>query len=662
MSVDKGQKLNLFGGGSDLQSVADEIYGGSAEIPDSGRVVARPTSIMSIWRDPKQPRRAIPSTISMHNDGNPLEVVPMLQQWQAVAEEAAGVPIHVEALLNGEGEGLDTDKFPSVTQEFLALVGLAAHIKEYGLENPITIIESDGKLLIEAGERRFLAYQLLHVYLGAEWAKIPAIKADGKDAVWRQAGENTQRRQLNAISMARQLALLIMAARVDGQVTAFDYLEYGDVVKSGGCDRRYYAQIADGNVHRIPGGLAEKIQTAMALSESQLAHYRKLLRLTTDEQLNDILWTRADVESWPERVLRDVATFTTVKVQEVVNRPNWTLDDLKALKEVPQIPFPSTSPLRVEGSIPRRPVTSEWMHKRVMTKSNQVGTVVDVDGDLIKVLLPSGQKQLFHFEELTLMGDRPSAAPNVPAPQAQPKIELGDTVKTRAGSIGPVVQISGRALIIRVPGRGDLRQNIEDVTLVGKGAASKPDDDFDFPFLIGSQVVTKFGRVLIVVGFKNGGAGTLVHSDPKETPWMIPTAELTAYKEPVIDEDDIEEDVDPDAPAPQRQWREGWAEDIAGSTPLASDKADSGQSTVEPTSIFNAAIHREFLGAAATLALANNDGVTAELLMDFTKMTDQQAIALATEDKLKPMLDSVYDAVAAYLADILQQVMDAAAD
>jgi hypothetical protein len=52
----------MFAGGNDLQTVSDEIFGGSIEIPDSGRVVARPTPILSIHADPKQPRRTIPDS------------------------------------------------------------------------------------------------------------------------------------------------------------------------------------------------------------------------------------------------------------------------------------------------------------------------------------------------------------------------------------------------------------------------------------------------------------------------------------------------------------------------------------------------------------------------------------------------------------------------
>jgi hypothetical protein len=252
----RGEKMNLFDGGGDLQTVANEIYGGSPDIPDSGRVVARPTAIHLIWADVKQPRRAIPINIRLHWDGNPANVRELLTDWQRVADKEAGAALDVVGLLNGEGEGLNADNFPSVAQEFLALVRLAQGIKADGLINPITVIESDGKLLIESGERRWLAFHLLHMHLGEQWAKIPAAKGNTNDSVWRQASENTQRRALNAIGMARQIALLIMAARgTPPMASGTQYQEYEDVVKNGVSDRRFYAQVADGTVHRIPRGI-----------------------------------------------------------------------------------------------------------------------------------------------------------------------------------------------------------------------------------------------------------------------------------------------------------------------------------------------------------------------------------------------------------------------
>jgi hypothetical protein len=353
----------------------------------------------------------------MHWDGNPLDVAALLEQWATVAANQAGVTIDLEALLNGEGEGIDTDKFPSVAQDFIALVRLAAGIKADGLINPITVIESDSKLLIESGERRWLAYHLLYMVMGEAFAKIPAAKGNGNDSVWRQATENTQRRSLNAIGMARQIALLIMAARETPPIAMGTmYKEYDELVSAGVCDRRFYAQVADGNVHRIPKGMGERIQAAMGLSMEQLSRYRALLKMTDDEQVNDALWTRSDVESWAEGAIREAYTLPIGKVRAVVEREQWALDDLKALK-TPTLPSPMATG---EGIIPRRPVTSEWMNKMVLTKGNQLCKVIGVDGDWIKVQLPTGIPKQIHYSELTLSGDKPGAPAIVPTPIPDP--------------------------------------------------------------------------------------------------------------------------------------------------------------------------------------------------------------------------------------------------
>jgi hypothetical protein len=649
VSVDKGQKLNLFGGGSDLQSVADDIYGVS-EIPDSGRVVARPTSIMQIWRDPKQPRRAIPSTISMHNDGNPLEAVPMLQQWQAVAEEAAGVTIPVEALLNGEGEGLDTDKFPSVSQEFVSLVRLAQGIKADGLINPITIIESDGKLLIESGERRWLAYHLLNVYLGDQWAKIPAAKSNGGDSVWRQASENTQRRALNAIGMARQIALLIMETRSSGSTSS--YKSYEDMVKAGGSDRRFYAQVADGNVHRIPKGMGERIQAAMGLSMEQLSRYRALLEMTDDQQINDALWTRADVENWPEFTTREVYTLPSGKVRAVIERVNWSLKDLQALKEVPVAkPFDYPPPPAAQTVVPRRPVTSEWMQKTILTKAGFLGVVVGMTDTLLTAEMePDGKRAQFNFQDVTLVAnDTNRRPPVVPAPSPQRstsvpgfdhEFRIGDKVRTRTGHQGEVVGLSGRLVTVRTANG----TNAHDHTLLTKIAA-------EAKFVIGDKVRTRNGRTGGVV---EGYQGEQVRVNfPGSSPFVIPEYLLFLEdEEPQLDEDDIEEDVDPDAPAPAREWREGWTNGLGGNNQLVADKADSVEASPELIIDANGSdglIYANLIQITEQLG----DDETASMLKHNLDITDVEVRSWGNAEQVSMKLNGMYAQLSKSLEKLL---------
>lgn len=657
MTKQRSERMSIFGG-DDVQTVANEIYGGSSEIPDSGRVVARPTAIDQIWADVRQPRRAVPLNIRLHWNGNPAKVPTLLEQWHEVAMKVLGQDLFINLLLEGEGDGMDTDKFPSVAQDFMELVHLAHDIRTIGLTNAITVVESDDKLMIETGERRWLAYHLLHMHLGDEWAKIPAIKSNRGDSVWRQATENTGRRQLNAIGMARQLALLIMALRTDPKLnpTWTGYGEYDEIVKAGVSDRRYYAQVADGTVHRIPRGTAERLQGAMALGTEQLSQYRRLLRLTDDEYINDALWLRADVENWPESALRDIATLcahtlTAVKVRQVIDRDGWTLDDLRALKDtlttvkVPQPMMPVATPPMTQAPQPpepqRPPVTSEWMHKGVFTKGGQMGKVVGVDGDWITVALePDGKKHSFRQNDLTVIASssgRPAASP-APAMQEY-GYAIGDRVRTRTGHEGEVVGLSGRLISVRT---------------------------------------------------KNG---TTSHDHTLLT--KLPPVQAA----PHITEEMIEEDVDLEATSTAPEYREGWTETISGGqaphpafkfldkrvrlengntgvvttveadwllvtldkggTTLAhhsevteighklpgidTDKADSTSEPIPQRVIHLESTNWQFLYHMQAVAKLLNDGPTTLMLQDVIDMTDVRAKEMAAAGTLRPALDQSYE-------------------
>lgn len=607
----RGEKMDLFNGGGDLQSVANEIYGGSPDIPDSGRVVARPTPISAIWADVKQPRRAIPISIRMHWDGNPASVPDMLKQWCIVAQEASGVEIDVVALLNGQGEGLNTDNFPSVAQEFLALVRLAQGIKADGLINPITINESDGKFLIESGERRWLAYHLLNMYLGETWSKIPAAKGNVNDSVWRQASENTQRRQLNAIGMARQIALLIMAARgTPPMASGTQYLEYEDVVKNGASDRRYYAQVADGTVHRIPRGMGERIQAAMGLGMEQISQYRRLLRLTEDETINDALWTKADVENWPEGWLRDVSTLTPVKVSQVVSRASWTIDDLKALKEAPVTnPYPTTAERFQQPQQP--PATTEWMNKTILTKAGFYGVVRAVNGSLITAEMePDGKRAQFRVEDVTLVAaDAHRRPPMTMTPPASThsgsnndpfthKFAIGDTVRTRTGTVGEVVGVSGRLVTVKT--------------------------------VNGSMVHDWSGLVKI----------------EKPAP-LAPSV-------PQLREEDIEADFDPDAKPHVREWSEGVS---FGHNNMedASDKVDSAaQSNPKPVAFVDPmSVDYLIYNALIRVTESVGDIETANMLKRQIVTTDADVHSWGDADQISQRLNEMYGQLSKGLENVL---------
>lgn len=620
----RSEKMSLFSGGDDLQTVTDEIYGAS-EIPDSGRVVARPTPINTIWADVKQPRRAIPISIRMHWDGNPAGLIALFKQWHQVAEDAAGVPIDIEALLNkgtlsdDEGNLIDTDKLPSIAQGFVELIALAIDIKAIDLTNPISIVESDGRLLIETGERRWLAHHLLHIYLKDDkWSKIRAFKNDGRNFILRQASENTKRRDLNAISMARQLGLLIIDVRQrDGVI----YQEYDDIVTAGMCERRYYAQVWDGLRHSVKGH-AEQIQDAMGnLSTETMSRYRALLRLTEDEPINDAIWIKADVENWSERALREIPTLPMGKVAEVINRPQWTFDDLIKLKDVPvSNPYPTTAERFQQPQQP--PATTEWMHKTILTKAGFYGVVRAVNGSLITAEMePDGKRTQFRVEDVTLVAAdahrRPPMTMTPPAAthsgtSADPfthKFAIGDSVRTRTGSVGEVVGISGRLVTVKTVN------------------------------------------------------GTMVHD------WSglvkIEKPAPLAPSVPQIREENIEPDVESETKPHEREWSEGVS--FGENHLLDTDKVDSLPQYPFDIFQFNST-EAAILGAFSDIAEVTGEDQAALALDWVMEIKDLDAKALHEQGQLKPKLDEVYqlmsDTMGRWLqvtfANILQQVENAA--
>jgi ParB-like nuclease domain len=483
----KKQFDNEIGGlpGQDISvdDAAKKIFNLRADEGYEGRVVALATPIDQIWADVKQPRRAIPPTVRLHWNGNPGDVTEMLNQWHIIAGKTATVDAY--AILQGNGEGIEVENAPPIFTGYVELLRLAASIHKDGILHPITVIQQDGRYLIAAGERRWLAYHVLNNYMGqSEWAKIPARHVDGKNYVWQQAAENMLRSELNAIGKARQLALLIMETRQghEGQT----YNDFEELVVSGGCDRRFYAQIANGNIHRVPRGMGERIQSAMGLSMTQLSQYRNLLKLTDDEAVNDSLWVRADVEDWAEKWLREItSTLTPVKVREIVTREEWGLDDLRrAMEEAKLTPVQPSPPAplpqgegrnaahisQMQPPTPPAAVTEIRVGDRVKTPVGHIGGVMRVSGRLVDVNTPNGIRT-YDAEKLVVLGrksevETPPQSPaqshlSPSAPQVNEAREASGTQEDRASiPLYQAVQIDhsgkvGRLVSIEYPDGGE---------------------------------------------------------------------------------------------------------------------------------------------------------------------------------------------------------------
>lgn len=307
----------------------DQISDAAAHLNDSvvqaqndmqrQREIARGKTVMlsieRVYPDMAQPRRVLPYAVRNDWDGQ-IDTLPrMFSVWTALAGQEIGKEINLYDLVftarpdDDEADAaldLDTD-YPIYTA-LLHLTALAGNLLKEGQINAITVVRVDSDWhVIETGERRWYAFHLLRTLQPNEprWETINARIMDRLNR-WRQAGENNVRRDLNAIGRARQFALLLMEMLAEQGSSFVNFDQCAS-------EQEYYAQVADGNVHRIPRDKSLALLQAMGLeSASQLRHYRSLLRLDAE------LWTAADDQNWSERRLRALLskqdTVTTVTV------------------------------------------------------------------------------------------------------------------------------------------------------------------------------------------------------------------------------------------------------------------------------------------------------------------------------------------------------------
>ena len=190
---------------------------------------------------------------------------------------------------------------------FAELLALAANIRHDGLQHPITVARAgtsrpqearaeQSGFLLESGERRWLAFHLLHLYDGdgERWARIPANIQPERD-VWRQASENSARDDLNAIARARQYALLLMDL---WRESGHEFRPLADFAH----EQAFYAQARD---LRLPYGSSARLLNAMGRQ-----HRNAFLRCRQLLALPQPLWERGDEENWSEDQLLQAAKTT----------------------------------------------------------------------------------------------------------------------------------------------------------------------------------------------------------------------------------------------------------------------------------------------------------------------------------------------------------------
>ncbi|GAB4529628.1 MAG: hypothetical protein OHK0046_49670 [Anaerolineae bacterium] len=295
------------------QSVASEGYGLLNVKEPTWKT--KSISIFNIQPDHQQPRRAFPLTMrqAAQEHAGSDDPQTLFAYWCDQLRDVLDVRAVIED--GGVAEHFDVAEADAVMRApenaapeviaMLHIADLAASIRRDKLANPITVARlSDTTYRIETGERRWLAYHLLHYfYPEADFSEIPARVVDSFN-VWRQAAENGARNDLNAIGRARQFALLLMdliGAEAFQPIDAFPQ------------EQGFYAQVVE---MPTPYGKAPLILSAMGVTHrNAINRYREILKLP------GAVWQWADDYSWTENRLR--ALYGLAEAEAIALAETW---------------------------------------------------------------------------------------------------------------------------------------------------------------------------------------------------------------------------------------------------------------------------------------------------------------------------------------------------
>jgi Trp operon repressor len=274
---------------SDLFKQAGEgaqiINNGASEAQDDTSLRVQYLNIQLLRPDPVQPRRILPHDLHTAFHSQQIspnqalrELVNRVQGRARVAGRPFSNPFELVGDVHSE-EASSSEADYSVEEVLLRdLVQLAITLQGDGQVNPLTVVNiSEGVMtqyVIETGERRFWATWLLRDFHPVEShdGKIPCIVVPGEKASpFRQAKENTSRSGLNAIAMARQVALLLLAV-------------HGYDIPLQPVSMDFYRQALDLDLRGKREHTADVLAALGGISKRQLSGYKSLLKLC-DEAL-----------------------------------------------------------------------------------------------------------------------------------------------------------------------------------------------------------------------------------------------------------------------------------------------------------------------------------------------------------------------------------------
>lgn len=313
---------NLFGEADkvDPKELDSSIFGGNGwfdNVLEDESITF--INIYKLRADLTQPRRALPSFLYKDWRGTADDIAAVYEAWLHAINEERGSNLNLRTYFDAANNERSDENAPemsgqSLEADFMAVVDLAVSIRRDGLTNPITAARSGDTYTIETGERRWLAFHLLHLLFaaddGEQWLNIPARIVDRVN-IWRQANENNLRADLNAIDKARQFALLLMDLL---QQRGTDFMPLAYILEQGGSERDFYAQVMDSDTYRVPRGYGEQIINAMGLKNiRQLSYYRNLLSMP------EVAWRIADDYNLAERALRECLQVANGDPEYIIN-------------------------------------------------------------------------------------------------------------------------------------------------------------------------------------------------------------------------------------------------------------------------------------------------------------------------------------------------------
>lgn len=300
----KGKNPNLSVLAGIGAEVSDFIGSNPVAVNAGGGIQVEYIHLDMIRPDPANPRRVLPQHLYEAFHNQQIRPEQALRQFIGYTKEIAkshgrGFGSLLDLLPTSDEKDDETPLTPE-EKTLRDLVVLADTLRNDSQVNPITVIQVGNVYLIETGERRYWASWILRDLPGYSGdGTIPCLNVTGKSSVFRAAKENTSRAGLNAMAMARQIALLLLAV-------------HGVDAPMGPVPNEWYRQAVDLDL-RAKREYTTEIMTALGgIHRRDFSRYKALLNLC-DEAME-----LADRYQLEERKLRPLVEMPSDGQMEIL--------------------------------------------------------------------------------------------------------------------------------------------------------------------------------------------------------------------------------------------------------------------------------------------------------------------------------------------------------